>query len=166
MKSQISSKEKKGSEEAGLAGIDQLKGQLARALADYDNLRKRTEAEKEFWLKFASERVLTRLIPALDNFESALYHLKDPGLAIAIGEFKKVFEEEGLEEIRPKKDDSFDANLHEAIEMINPPAGGEEGKIAELILAGWKFKEGQVLRHAKVRVYGKPVEKNQKIENN
>jgi molecular chaperone GrpE len=143
--------------------IENLKGQLVRALADYDNLRKRTEAEKEFWLKFASERVLTRLIPALDNFESALYHLNDPGLAIAIGEFKKVFEEEGLEEIKPGKDESFDTNLYEAVDTVN---GGEEGKIAELILSGWKFKEGQVLRHAKVRVYGKPVEKNQKIENN
>jgi molecular chaperone GrpE len=139
----------------------ELKNQLARALADYDNLRKRTEVEKEVWLKFAAERVLTKLIPTLDNFESALAHLKDPGLAIAVGEFKKVFEEEGLDEIRPKAGDSFDANLHEAIESVD---GGEGGKIAELVLPGWKFGEGQVLRHAKVKVYGKPVEKS-KIEN-
>ncbi|MBI3443165.1 nucleotide exchange factor GrpE [Candidatus Woesebacteria bacterium] len=132
--------------------LTELKNQLARALADYDNLRKRTELEKGLWVKFAGERILTKLLPILDNFESAQSHLNDQGLAIAIGGFKKVLTEEGLEEIRPKPGDEFDANIHEAIEVIK---NGQEGKISEAVLVGWKFREGFVIRHAKVKVYGK-----------
>jgi molecular chaperone GrpE len=130
--------------------IRELKNQLARALADYDNLRKRTELERKVWIKFASERILISLLPVLDNLEAALKHLKDQGLAIAVGEFKKIFNEEGLEEISPKVGDKFDHELHEAVETKE---GGEKGTIAEIILNGWKFQEGKVIRFAKVKVY-------------
>ena len=139
-----------------------LKNQLARVLADYDNLRKRTEEEKILWIKFSAQRVLTTLLPILDNFESAQKHLNDSGLAIAISEFKKVFEEEGLEEIYPKVDENFDHKFHEAIDSVDTQDQGKEGKIAEVILAGWKYKSEEnlpsdriVLRHAKVKVYKK-----------
>jgi molecular chaperone GrpE len=131
--------------------IGELKIQLARALADYDNLRKRVEQEKEAWIDFSSERILTKMLPILDMFESAQKHLSDPGLEISIGEFKKVLDEEGLTEIKPEKGQNFDENLHEAIEVVG---GKEKGKIAELMLTGWKYKEGKVIRHAKVKVFG------------
>lgn len=127
-----------------------LKSQLARALADYDNLRKRTQAEKEVWIKFAAERTLIKLLPVLDMLESASNHLKDPGLTIATTEFKKIFLEEGLEEIRPQKGDVFDPELNEAVDSVK---GGKKGHIAQVILTGWKFKDGHVIRHAKVKVY-------------
>jgi molecular chaperone GrpE len=133
--------------------VSGLKIQLARALADYDNLRKRTELEKEGWLKFASARVIGRLLPVLDNLENMQKHLEDQGLAISIIEFKKVLKEEGFGEILPKEGDSFDENKMEVIEAI---AGGEKGKVAELILSGW-FNEEQVVRHAKVKVYNGDV---------
>lgn len=128
----------------------ELKGQLARALADYDNLVKRVERERSDLSKIASLGIIIRLLPVLDNLESAQEHLKDQGLAISIGEFKKIFNEEGLTEIRPVRDSQFDENLHEAVEVLE---GGEKGKIAELVLTGWKFEEGQIVRHAKVKVY-------------
>ena len=129
--------------------VEEIKNQLARALADYDNLRKRTELEREIWIKFASERVLVSLLPVLDNLEAALKHLKDQGLAIAVGEFKKIFTEEGLEEIAPKVGEKFDHQIHEAIETEE---GGEKNTIARVILNGWKFKDGKVIRFAKVEV--------------
>jgi len=137
-----------------------LKNQLTRVLADYDNLRKRTEEEKMLWVKFSTQRVLTTLLPILDNFESAQKHLNDSGLAIAMGEFKKVFAEEGLEEINPKVDDNFDHRFHEAIDSVETQDREKEGEIAEVILTGWKYKSEEnlpsdriVLRHAKVKVY-------------
>lgn len=133
---------------------EDLKAKLARALADYDNLSKRADAEKEAWIKFSGQRIIYKLIPVLDNLDSALKHSSDPGLAIAVAEFRKVLSEEELEEIPPKVKDEFDENLHEAIEAVE---GGEKGKIAEVILNGWKFKDGQVIRHAKVKVFSKKI---------
>lgn len=147
---------KKGQKE-----VDLLKNQLARALADYDNLRKRTEVEKEVWVQVASKNLIVRLLPVLDTLESAQNHLKDQGLAIAINEFKKILNEEELEEIRPNKGDKFDHNLEEAIESVE---GGKKGKIAELVMTGWKYKEGIVVRVAKVKVYGEKSKKEEELE--
>ena len=141
--------------------LDFVKSQLARALADYDNLRKRTEGEREVWIKFASQTLLTKLLPVLDILESAQSHLKDQGLAIALNEFKKVLDEEGLEEISPGKGNKFDPKVHEVIETVED---GKHGEVAELVLAGWKFKDGMVIRPAKVKVYGERVEKKEELE--
>jgi molecular chaperone GrpE len=130
--------------------VVELKNQLIRALADYDNLRKRTDLEKEIWIKFASERILVSLLPVLDSLEEALKHLQDQGLAMAVGEFKKIFNEEGLEEVQPKAGEEFNHEIHEVIEVED---GGQKDTIAEVTLNGWKFKEGKVIRFAKVKVF-------------
>ena len=44
----------------------ELKAQLVRALADYDNLRKRVEREKEEFEKLANLKLVIRLLPVLD----------------------------------------------------------------------------------------------------
>ena len=153
---------KQGNNEPENTEIVLLKNQLARALADYDNLRKRTEEEKSLWIRFSSQRVLTTLLSVLDNFESAQKHLNDAGLAIAIGEFRKVFAEEGLEEIDPPPESDCDHNFQEAVETVGTEDQNKNGKIAEIILTGWKFKDEEksdvpndrlVIRHAKVKVY-------------
>lgn len=130
-----------------------LKNQLARTLADYDNLQKRTQEEKVTWIKFATQKFIQNLLPVLDTFEAAQVHLKDSGLAIAINQFKEELKNEGLEEIRPKAGDNFDENFHEVIEVVPSEVLPQEGKIAELLVAGWKFIGGLVVRHAKVKVY-------------
>lgn len=146
---------------------DILKSQLARMMADYDNLRKRTEAEKELWIKFSAEKVLIKLFPVLDMLESAQKHLKDQGLAIATGEFKKVLSEEGVEEILPEKDDVFDPREHEAVESVE---GGKKGHISELVLSGWKFSDKikdmdvKIIRPAKVIVYGHKNQPDEEVE--
>ena len=127
--------------------LDVVKNQLARALADYDNLRKRTETEKSVWLKFAKQDLLIRLLPVLDTLEAAQKHLKDQGLELTISQFQEILKEEGIEEIREQQ---FDANLHEVVDTL---AGGEKDRVAEMLLKGYKFNDGTVLRHAKVRVY-------------
>lgn len=136
--------------------VDDLKNQLARALADYDNLRKRSEIEKEVFLKFSSERIILKILPILDNLENAQKHLKDGGLAIVIDDFKKLLYDENLEEIFSKKGDVFNEDLHEAVESCE---GGRKGTISNLILKGWKFIEGPVLRHAKVKVFVDKIER-------
>lgn len=135
--------------------LELLKAQLARALADYDNLVKRVEREKGDIQKLISVRLIVRLLSVLDNLDAAQKHLKDQGLAISIEEFKKVLSEEGLTEIRPKPGDKFDENIMEAVEVVKGASDNDSsgtGNIAEVVLVGWKFMDGTVVRHAKVKV--------------
>ncbi len=126
-----------------------LKAQLARALADYDNLIKRVEREKNDIEKLVSLRLILRLLQVLDNIERAQVHLKDSGLAIAIGEFINVLKDEGLTVINPSIGDEFDEHEMEAIEVVK---GQSNNKVAEVILAGWEYSDGTIVRHAKVKV--------------
>jgi molecular chaperone GrpE len=135
--------------------LEIVKAMLARALADYDNLSKRVERERADLGKIASISILVNLLPVLDNLEAAQNNLKDAGLAISIGEFKKVLSEEGLTEIRPVIGDGFNENEMEAIEVVDGESDNsksDEAKISEVILTGWKFEDGKVVRHAKVKV--------------
>lgn len=141
--------------------LEILKNQLARALADYDNLRKRVEREREEFGKLANTRLIARLLPVFDMLEGAQVHLSDSGLAITIEEFTKVLKEEGIERIEVKVGDKFNEEIHEAVEVIN---GKNEGKIAEVVMTGWKFSDGKVIRPAKVKVYGKPSSKKEELE--
>lgn len=131
---------------------DLLKEQLARALADYDNLRKRAETEKLSWAKFASQGILIKLLPVLDILESANSHIKDKGLEIALAEFRKILGEEGLVEVNPRVGQAFDPSNQEAIESLD---GGKKGTVAEVTLPGWKFVDGPVVRVARVKVFAK-----------
>ena len=134
--------------------LEMVRGMLARALADYDNLSKRVDRERQDLSKITSVGIVARLLPVLDSLESAQEHLRDQGLAISIGEFKKILSEEGLDEIRPKIGDKFDEDTMEAIEVV---PGTSDNSIAELFLTGWKFSDGTIVRHAKVKVSKKQV---------
>ncbi len=130
-----------------------LKDQLTRALADYDNLRKRTEEEKRLWISFSSQKILSKLLPILDALQESLKHTKDQGLALALSDFKNILKEEGLEEINPKKGDDFNHDLMEAIDTSETEDKNMNNKIESLLMSGWKFNEGPVVRHAKVKVF-------------
>ncbi|MBI4153562.1 nucleotide exchange factor GrpE [Candidatus Woesebacteria bacterium] len=140
---------------------EQLKAQLARALADYDNLRKRTEMERGEFEKITSLGLILKLLSVLDILELAQTHLNDHGLGLAVSEFKRVFAEEGLTEIRPNQNEAFDPKIHEAVESVH---GGKKGKVAGLVLPGWKFEDGKVIRVAKVKVYGEKTQKEEELE--
>lgn len=136
--------------------IDEIRAQLARALADYDNLRKRTESDAAQLQRTAGLKIVLKLLPTLDILESAQKHLGDPGLAVAVSEFKNVLKEEGIEEISTSG--RFDEAIHEAVESVS---GGRDGEIAEVVMPGYKFIDGLVIRHAKVKVYSSQNKKGQ-----
>ncbi|HJX59194.1 nucleotide exchange factor GrpE [Candidatus Woesebacteria bacterium RBG_19FT_COMBO_47_8] len=127
-----------------------LKAQLARALADYDNLVKRVEREKYEFEKKANLKLAIRLLPVLDILKQAQRHLGDPGIAITIVQFEDALKAEGIEEINVAPGDNFDTQLHEAVEVVEEGKG--KGKIKEIVMTGWRFNGGSVIRHAKVKV--------------
>lgn len=133
--------------------VEVLKNQLARALADYDNLRKRSEEERLVWIKFSAQKFIQNLLPILDALELSLNHTKDQGLAIAVGQLKDLLKAEGLTEIRPETGDKFNEQFEEVVDVLPASTQGTAGAIAELVLSGWKYSDGPVIRHAKVKVY-------------
>lgn len=133
---------------------EELKNQLARALADYDNLRKRVERERGELVQSSSARIVSNLLPIIDMLLNAQNHLQDSGLAIVVQELKEVLKQEGYIEIVTNQGDEFDANLHEAIDTID---GEDEGKIAEILENGWKRTDGFIVRPTKVKVYKKLI---------
>lgn len=148
--SEESEKQKKENVRDYEAEITSLKNQLARTLADYDNLRKRVEQEKAAWISYASQNVVEKLLPVLDTLDMAQKHLNDQGLGMALSQFKKALEEEDLQEICPNQGEMFDHEVHEATERVE---GGEENTVSECVSVGWMFKGGRVIRHARVKVY-------------
>lgn len=55
----------------------QLYDQFVRLQADFDNYRKRAEAEKQQWIHFGVEKTLRELLPVLDNLERATASLSE-----------------------------------------------------------------------------------------
>jgi molecular chaperone GrpE len=142
MKKDVRKKTKKGE-------FEDLKNQLARALADYDNLRKRVERERKQVEKIAGAKFALKALSVFDMLEDAQKHLKDSGISLTIEEFEKVLKDEGVEKIEAGPGTKFDEELHEAVEVVKT---GKDGKIADVVLIGWKFRDGPVIRPTKVRV--------------
>ncbi len=134
--------------------IDNLKGQLARALADYENLRKRVDRERSEMIDLVTSRFITRFLPIFDMIADAQSHLGDPGLGISLKVLHDTLKDEGIVEIEVKSGMIFDHTTCEAVDTIVSEEH-EDGEIAEVTLPGYKFIDGAVIRYAKVKVYKK-----------
>jgi len=123
-----------------------LQDKLNRSLADYSNLEKRVESQRQFFVTLATTAVVTKMIEALDDFNLAYTHLQDPGLKMAIDKFLSALKSEGVEEINPV-DVEFDPETMECTET----ASGEENKVITVRKLGYKLN-GHVVRPAQVVV--------------
>jgi len=129
----------------------ELEHKYKRALADYQNLLKRTAEEKQEFVKFANEQLLHEILPVYDNLKLALEHadkasdntnIRD-GVKYVIKQFKDILNNLGVEEIETigKK---FDHNTMEAVE-------GKGDKVKKEVKPGYKL-HGKVIVPAKVIV--------------
>ena len=165
-------KAEEGQEQTELSQEEQLEQELAKAKeenasmqdkylrlsAEFDNYRKRTMKEKSELIKNASERVITDILPVLDDLERALQNMQKSedakalteGVELIHGKFLKVLAQQGLKKIETEGK-AFDTDYHEAIAMI--PAANEEqkGKILDCVQTGYTLND-KVIRHAKVAV--------------
>ena len=152
---------------------DEYLADLQRLAADFDNYRKRALREQQAFAARATERLVAKLLPVLDDLERALDaadrsdvqdsgETETPGATESPGEEAKVIAgvemtkaalaaalaAEGLVEI--EADGMFDPHLHEAL-MTQPSPGGEEGKIIQVVQKGYRLGDA-VLRPARVIV--------------
>lgn len=157
---------KKSSKKEGKR-IVELEAQLAehlegwqRAQADYKNLKARTAEDVIRARTAGMTDVLERLLPVIDNFESAYgavpEHLQDDpwvrGIEFIRQQFEQYVQEQGLERIEVQRGDLFNPELHEAIET-DTTAEGEPNSVVRVTRAGYKQGD-RVLRPAGVVVAG------------
>lgn len=128
------------------AQVEEWKTKYVRALADYQNLEKRTSERISEVRQFAAEVILSRLLPVVDTFAKVNEHIKDPGLVLANKELLSVLSEQGVEKIEVMGRE-FDPTQMDCIEVIN----GEDDKVLEEVQPGYVFR-GKVLRVARVKV--------------
>jgi len=129
-----------------LEKITSLEERLARSLADYSNLEKRIDSQRQLFVTLATTSILSKMVEVLDNFYLAQNHLNDPGLKMAIDKFDAVLTTEGLEEINPLGLE-FDPQSMECIETVE----GKENFVIEVKKLGYKLN-GHVIRPAQVSV--------------
>lgn len=118
-----------------------------RALADYQNLERRSRQDKEEFAKYAKSSLIIKILPVVDNLEKTAKHIKDQGLLICIKSLQNILREEGLIEINVTGKD-FDPHIMEAIETVESDL---DGKVIEVLQKGYKLHD-RVIRPAHVKV--------------
>ena len=132
-----------------------LKNQLLRTAAEYDNYRKRTTKEKDGIYQDAKGDTIKTFLAVYDNLERAAAaeggeddpHKK--GLEMIFHQFKELLAKEGVKEIEAKGKE-FDPELMNAVMHIEDENLGEN-VVAQVFQAGFELN-GKVLRHAIVQV--------------
>ena len=140
------------------AEIAELKDKYLRQVAEFDNYRKRTLKEKTELILNGGEKIITSLLPVLDDMERAQQNIEKSDDIEALKEgtnlvFKKlmtVLESAGLQKIDTDGKD-FDTDVHEAIAMVPATTDDQKGKVIDCVQAGYKLNE-KVIRHAKVAI--------------
>ena len=135
--------------------MQEYENDLKRIQAEFENFQKRTEKEKNELLKYASHKLIIKLINLKENFDRALENSDDKeklieGLRLIKKEFEKIFDEEEVRyiEVMNKKYDPF---VHEVIQKII--SDEEEDTIIEEIQKGYYYKD-KVIRNSKVKISG------------
>ena len=141
--------------DAGLREEHQeLKNRYLRTLADFDNLRNRTEREKSDFARYATSGVLKDLLPVLDNFDRALEHSDadddfHKGVELIYKQLYDVLTKHGLRPI-DEVGAHFDPNIHEAV--VREEDSSVPSHTVTAILQRGYFLHDRLLRPALVKV--------------
>ncbi len=144
--------------------IQELESSLKRVMADFDNYRKRMNAEKKRLIALANESLVNELLPVLDDFERALGNddpLDKDGLEMIFRKFKAALKEHGLENLECN-DEEFDPYYHECIISEEVEEEEEHDKVLEELQKGYKLNS-KLIRPAKVKV-GKYLAKKEEVK--
>lgn len=138
---------------------------LLRTTADFDNFKKRAAREKQDALRYATESLISKIIPVLDNFEMALAAAQNSsaeglkslqdGVTMIQSQLKSALTDSGLEEV-DATGKPFDPNIHEAVSQ-QESADVPEGHVLQQLRKGYKIRE-RLLRPATVIVAKSPAE--------
>lgn len=138
--------------------IAELKNQQLYKVAEFDNFRKRVMQEKAELIKNGGTKVITTLLPIIDDLERAQLNMDKyedvaavkEGLNLIIDKFFKLLAQEGLKKMEVVGQ-PFDSDLHEAIAMVPGQPEEQKGKVIDCMTAGYTLND-KVIRYAKVAV--------------
>ena len=135
-----------------------LNDKYLRLAAEFDNFRKRTIKEKADLILTGGEKVLSALLPVLDDLERARDNMQKAtdveslreGVEMIISKLDKTLAAQGLKRMEPIGT-LFDTDFHEAIAMVPVPEDEQKGHVIDCVQTGYLLGE-KVVRHAKVVV--------------
>ncbi|MGG3506624.1 nucleotide exchange factor GrpE [Paenibacillus lautus] len=151
-------------DDAGSTELEKLQAEVLehqqrtlRVQADFDNFRRRTQKEKEDLGKYASSKLITELLPVIDNFERALQASEEnpefesfsKGVNMIFRQLESVLATEGLTAMK-SVGEPFNPEYHQAIMQVESDEY-EEGIVVEEVQKGYMLKD-KVLRPAMVKV--------------
>ena len=133
--------------------VKELTETIQRVQADFENYKKRTEKDKEEFVKYACQNIVLDLLPILDNFELALQHTKDKeefikGMELVYSNFIDILNKRGLNPINALSKE-FDPVMHEA--LMQERSKEKPGTIIEEFQKGYMIND-KVIRPTKVKV--------------
>ncbi len=155
----------------------ELKDQLLRKVAEFENAKRRNENDQMNLLKYAAESFIISMLPVYDDLERSISHIDDEnniaavknGLKIIFDKFTKTLNDQGIKKI-DAKGKPFDVEYHEALmQQINDDVPSHT--VLEVIDPGYIYKD-KVIKHTKVIVSQetakeepKEIEENNQDEN-
>lgn len=125
-----------------------------RLYAEFENFRRREAKEKLARIAAASQNVLEKLLPIVDDFERALQVLQaddatQEGIQLIYDKLSRLLQQEGVQPMELAPGATFDPELHEAITQAPTENPKLKGKIIDVVSKGYLLKD-KVLRFAKV----------------
>lgn len=140
------------------AEIVKLKDQLLRQIAEFDNYRKRTLKEKTELILGGGEKVLSALLPVLDDLDRAQQNMANAedvealreGVDLIVNKLVTTLAAQGLKRMETEGKE-FDTDFHEAIALLPAADEAQKNHIIDCVQAGYLLNE-KVIRHAKVVV--------------
>lgn len=130
-----------------------------RDKAEFINARKRDEEQKQVFLKFSKEDLISELLMVLDSFESAFkdkeaWERADKnwrtGVEYIHSQFLNVLGQNGLKVINPTGE-LYDHNRDEAVETVKVDDRKDDDKILDVMRVGYELN-GKLIRAPKVKV--------------
>ena len=155
---ETSEEEEKDPLEKAQEEIADLKDKWLRSVAEFENYRKRTLKERAELILNGGEKVITAILPIIDDRERAIENgakTDDPevlreGMSLIHQKFMKTLEAQGVSKIETENAD-FDTDVHEAVAMVPGMGDDKKGKVIDCLQQGYKLND-KVIRHAKVAV--------------
>lgn len=137
--------------------LQEEENRFLRLRADFDNMRRRNQLDREASEKYRAQKLLTDLLPVLDNLERALQVEVSSddavslykGIEMVYKTFIEAAKQEGLEVI-PAEGEAFDPTVHQAVMQEND-SEKESGIVIRELQKGYKLKD-RVLRPSMVSV--------------
>ncbi|NGJ92217.1 nucleotide exchange factor GrpE [Staphylococcus aureus] len=136
---------------------DENEEKYLRLYAEFENYKRRIQKENEINKTYQAQRVLTDILPAIDNIERALqiegddetFKSLQKGVQMVHESLINALKDNGLEVIKIEGE-AFDPNIHQAVVQDDNP-DFESGEITQELQKGYKLKD-RVLRPSMVKV--------------